>query len=140
MDLDGARTGTHAGLHGGHDRVEGQPIGRDGRERPADPLEDRPRGIGVERKRNFEDRFPALEAGRVGIPQHLDVHQPVAHFDVVRAGREQVHLVALLDGGRRHCIERGVGEWGGRCEGAPFPAREDLGHALLLLTISRRCP
>ena len=102
-------------------------------ERPSETLEDGPRSPGVEWERDLEDRFPALEASRIGLAQDLDVHQSVPDLDVVPAGREQVQFVALLDGRRRHRIERRIGAQDPMGEGAPFPARDDLTHALDLL-------
>ena len=139
VDPDRARTAAgHTGPRRCQDGVEGQPVGRDGRERLTETLEDRPCGLGVERKRDLEDRFPALQASCIGRAQDLDVHQPVPDLDVVPARREQVELLALLDGCRRHRIERRIGARDGAGEGAPLPARDDLGHTPRALLPGRR--
>ena len=74
----------------------------------AEPLEGCAGGSRVERELSLEDRFPPLEALRIGLPQHLDPPSAVPDLDGVPAGDQQVQLVAL-DGGRRHRIEDGDG-------------------------------
>ena len=49
------------------------------------------------RKARLHDRGPLLEAVRVDLPQHLDVHQRIADLHVVAGAGKQIDLVAFLN-------------------------------------------
>src|SRR5829696_110927 len=133
VDPDRTRTAGRTNPRRRYYPVKAQSGRWDSRKRPSETLEDRPRRLGAERERDLEDRFPALKACCIDLSQNLDVHQLVTDFDVVAAWRQKIELDAFLDRLRGHRFDRRVGMREAMGEGAPFPARDYLGHALSLL-------
>ena len=125
---NGPRTIGRTDLDRSHERIEAQSVRRDFWKRPPQPREDNLRSLDVERERHLQDRFPALEASGIGLAQDLDVHQLVPDLHVVTVVRQQVEIVTVLDGGRRHGIEDHVRLRDGVGERAPLPTRDDVGH------------
>src|SRR5829696_316266 len=86
-----------------------------------------------ERKSDLRDRLPAFEPVRGHLAKRLHVHQVEADLDDVgrrRATvREQVQLVRLLHGPRRHGGKRLLGGAEAVAERPELPARDDLAHA-----------
>ena len=80
------------------------------------------------RKARLHDRGPLLEAVRVDLPQHLDVHQRIADLDVVAGAGKQIDLVAFLNAARRELRQPRLRLPEVSTERSPFPAWIEFSH------------
>jgi len=80
------------------------------------------------RKRRLHHRRPLLEAMRIDLAKHLDVHQRIANLHVVVGAGQQVDLVALLHAARRELRQPRARFAEVSAEGAPLPAWFDFSH------------